>query len=219
MPRRADCRSGRTRRARRCRSGARRPRSRASRRSRPGPRRPAGSRSRTPGRRRRSTGGSAGRANSGPASKPRFPLPGRPLMSRFRLGENVRPIARGERSSVIASRTRHAQLDLQLPVARLPELDDEVGADLEGAGQVRHAAARLVVLALGRHRRAEADVDDDPAAGEQDRAGAVAVGAQEAGRGRRRTAAAAGRCWSGRSRGSRRSGTRRRRCRAPRAAR
>ena len=26
-------------------------------------------------------------------------------MSRFRLGENVRPIARGERSSVIASRT------------------------------------------------------------------------------------------------------------------
>ena len=37
----------------------------------------------------------------------------------------------------------------------------------------------LVVLALGRHRRAETDVDDDPAAGEQDRAGAVAVGAQE----------------------------------------
>jgi hypothetical protein len=74
---------------------------------------------------------------------------------------------------------RHPQVELELAIARLPELDDEARPDLERAGEVGHAAARALGLALGRHRSAEAHVDGEPSAFEEDRARTFAVGAQD----------------------------------------
>ena len=91
--------------------------------------------------------------NSGPASRPRFPSPAGRSMSRFDCGEKVRPMCARRTLERDRLAHGHSQVELQLPSARLPELDDEAGADLECPGQVRHAAARLVVLAPGRHRR------------------------------------------------------------------
>ena len=107
---------------------------------------------------------------------PRFQPPPRPPTSRFRFGEKVVPTNFGERSTEIAPRTGRRQVELPALLRRSGERDVQVRPELEGAVQVRHACARIVVAAARGGRGGHAHVDLDALRVEQQRARAVAVG-------------------------------------------
>jgi hypothetical protein len=74
---------------------------------------------------------------------------------------------------------RHHQIELRIAIRRTPQVHFERRAELERRLQVRHAAARGVVLAAHRNRRTDAQIELDILAIEQLAAQPVAIRLEE----------------------------------------